>query len=503
MSGWSGWDAITPREWQRVRRYAVPGWMIAECTEARERGDWRAACAAAAVDVTFASPGPAAEMLAGFAPDLLRWHLPRALGGTTMLDPDRAFVLAPDGPVHADTVVLVVRTPPSAEHAQRLTLDAVRAGDVEGDVVFPLPPHLWDARRAGELREVARAVRLPPSADWTEAWATSEWRFGVRSPGDFHLLRRVDPTFAGREVRRVAAQFGRTSWALWSDAYRRSDVRLEVDGDGVRVVELSLGRLQPNPFRAVPCLHLGLLCAPIDLNLLHLGLISPEGLHPLVREALTPDDPGGPVSSPVTAGFDEEDLVRVRCGGVWHWVGVRAARLELHEHSREERQRELSLRALGGAVTGCFAVAEHWRHGGSLPKRLRAHRRDLWLRLRHGGTRVLLALLDAGLDPHVRDGAGRTLLHELGRFDVSVLPRLLAEGLLVNARDRDGNTPLFLAVSRRWPTPMVTALVDAGASPHIVNRNRMSVLDQCGVMESRDDLAPEWAAAIAYVREKA
>ncbi len=82
-------------DWRLIRRYAVPGWMVAECTEARGRGDWRAACEAARVTVAFEEAGPAAELLAGFAPDLLRWHLPRVLDGTAALASGTRYVLIP------------------------------------------------------------------------------------------------------------------------------------------------------------------------------------------------------------------------------------------------------------------------------------------------------------------------------------------------------------------------------------------------------------------------
>ncbi|MFB7032629.1 hypothetical protein ACFCXG_38925, partial [Streptomyces sp. NPDC056295] len=47
--------------WQRIRRHAVPGWMIERATGHRLAGDWRAACAAAAVDVRFELPEVAAR----------------------------------------------------------------------------------------------------------------------------------------------------------------------------------------------------------------------------------------------------------------------------------------------------------------------------------------------------------------------------------------------------------------------------------------------------------
>lgn len=128
--------------WRLIRRYAVPEWMIAECAEARERGDWQAACEAGRVTVTFDEAGPVADLLAGFAPDLLRWHLPRAMDGTAALRPGMRYVLTPDGPVTADTVVLGVRTPNWETSAQRLTLHAVPSATL---------PRGWSSRSAAHV----------------------------------------------------------------------------------------------------------------------------------------------------------------------------------------------------------------------------------------------------------------------------------------------------------------------------------------------------------------
>ncbi|MFE1788901.1 hypothetical protein ACFW7J_10980, partial [Streptomyces sp. NPDC059525] len=74
--------------WQRVRRYAVPRWMIEQAGAHRLAGDWRAACAAAGVEVVFGlsalarahgtDVAAAVETdLLHLVPDLVRWHLPR------------------------------------------------------------------------------------------------------------------------------------------------------------------------------------------------------------------------------------------------------------------------------------------------------------------------------------------------------------------------------------------------------------------------------------------
>ncbi len=521
-----GSDALLD-DWRLVRRYAVPAWMIAECAAARERGDWRAACAAARVTVAFADPGPVADLLAGFAPDLLRWHLPRARAGTAALATELRFVLAPDGPVTADTVVLGVRTPGWVNGAQRLSLHAVRAGDMAAGPVFPLPPHLWDARRAGGLRAAAHgsADRLPgftPGGDplpgddqtgsvlrprgVTQAWAAAGWSVHETDPDgwsqvqlcnrpapapdvlsrrEFDVLRGVDPVLAARELRRVAAQFGHPSWELWAAhprrRFRRSEyqVRASVEGEALQLARRPAGRARPGPLRADLCLHPALLRVPVDLELLRHGLIGVEHLHPLVRAALFPAarpaesgparaDPVAALPSLIPAGFAEGERVRVRCGAEWHWIAVRGGRFALlHPHTDAERRRERALHAFGGSVNGCFKAEMAWHEGvGAVPRRLRTHRRELWRLMRHGGARVVLALLDAGMDPHIRDGQGRTLLHLLHQFEhAELLPRLLAAGVDVNARSRRGHTPMCEALVHAAPAGLLMALNDAGAHP--------------------------------------
>ncbi|WP_238006104.1 hypothetical protein KZZ52_51825 [Dactylosporangium sp. AC04546] len=465
-------------DWRLIRRYAVPEWMVAECTEARERGDWRTACAAARVTVDFDDAGPAAELLAGFAPDLLRWHLPRSLNGSAALAAGLRYVLAPDGPVTPDTVVLEVVSPVATTGSQRLTLRAVRAGDLAEGPVIPLPPYLWDARRAGELRAVAD-VRAPGTIGaWTSAgWLLDDADFSQWFRWEIDPLRRVDPLLAERELRRVAAQFGRRSWELQADGHRRRSrrpmphLRLEVTGDRCRAVHRTEDPDQPGPVQADLRLHPALLRHPIDLDLVREGRIDVTEVHPLVRAALFPaSHPAGTRSAAVVpAGFAEGERIRVRCGAQWHWIGLRGGRLELLHHTEADRRRELALRALGGEISGCFQADLAWHDGGAgLPRRLHAYRRDLWRRMEHGGARVVLALLDAGMDPHLRDGRGQTLLHRIHQFEhAELLPRLLAAGVDVNARSRGGYTPMCEVLVHAPDPDLVRALNDAGAFPRL------------------------------------
>ncbi|GAA0420540.1 hypothetical protein Aca07nite_11630 [Actinoplanes capillaceus] len=497
-------DRLELSDGERIRRYAVPGWMIAECTAARERGDWRAACEAALIDVTFDDAGPVAGLLAGFAPDLLRWHLPRAMGGAVHLAGWRSYLLAGDGPVRPDTMVLMVRTLETGNGANRLTLDAVRAGDIEGRPICPLPPYLWDARRAAELPHTGAAGPADSDAALAAAWTAAGWELdedGFRSWRRWHLslLRSLDPVLAARELRRVSAQFGRWTWVL-QDRWGVSELCLLASGDRIRVTVPASRPAETNgaELRLLP----DVLRPPIDRELIGEGRLDPADLHPLVRDVLAPGVTGNPDPSLVPAGLLDERVFRVRCRGVWHWVSVRAGRLELPEHSADERQRELSLQAFGGEIGGCFKADLGW-HGRArwLPRALREHRRDLWLRLESGGPRVVTALLDAGLDPRLCDGGGRTLVHLLGAFgDPAVLPRLLAAGLDVDARDREGITPLFEALTRRWPVELITALVDAGADPRLPVQG-VSPLKYIKTLRQRD-MTPGLTAALAYLRRK-
>ncbi|MBW6433659.1 hypothetical protein KZ829_07870 [Actinoplanes hulinensis] len=446
--------------------------MIAECTKARERGDWRAACAAARIDVTFTDAGPVAGLLAGFAPDLLRWHLPRSSSGNAALAPRMRFVLAPDRPITPDTWVLVVRSPRWVTGTQRLTLEAARAGDLEEGPVFPLPPHLWDARRSAEPRAAGGAAR-PRGAGAIDLWASAGWLIDQADARSWPragraVLDEADPWVAARTLRWIAELFRGWSFPVWADGHQRPSrcVRLEVAGERNGITRSLLDPPQPGMTPARPCLHPALLRQPVEIGLVTRGLIPVRDVHPLVRAALFPD---APVDSAPPRRCAHDVRVRVRCGGEWHWVGLRGNDLDLLEHTDADRLREQALRAFGGSLAGCFRAESAWYGGeGAVPRGLLEHRRDLWRRMEHGGSRVVLDMLDAGLDPHIRDGQGRTLLHRIHLFDHGeLLPRLLAEGLDINAVSRRGWTPMCEALVHSAPAELLQALNAAGAYPQL------------------------------------
>ncbi|WP_052713768.1 ankyrin repeat domain-containing protein [Streptomyces katrae] len=179
----------------------------------------------------------------------------------------------------------------------------------------------------------------------------------------------------------------------------------------------------------------------------------------------------------------------MRCVGEWHEVRSRDGAIEI-PHTAEEQQRERAMRAFGGAVAGCFAVRDAWTTGeGRLPRALRAERRELLERVQHGDTPGVLALLDAGIDPRVRNGRGQGLLHLLPfvRHE-ELLPRLLAAGLDLEREDDAERTPLLCAVQNGGTASLVRALLAAGARTDVVDEMSLS-LGQVVRRYKRTDLA--------------
>lgn len=159
-------DHVRAGMWARTRRYAVPRWMIEEATERRLAGDWRGACAAAGVDVAFdlaevaRRQGPAVaealeDDLRHFAPDLLRWHLPRYEEEgrrQTLIKPNRVIVLNEYG--RQRRAALQVVTPGGAPQRLALRFGPVTPADARTVLLqldWSAARHVWDARHAHEL----------------------------------------------------------------------------------------------------------------------------------------------------------------------------------------------------------------------------------------------------------------------------------------------------------------------------------------------------------------
>jgi hypothetical protein len=526
---------------RRIRRYAVPRWMIERATERRLAGDWRGACAAANVDVDLDLADVAAERgrdtaaaleddLRHLAPDLLRWHAPRVGRGRTTLVPDQVLVLSADPGDPRRT--LYVATPRLLVHGpQRL---ALRFGVVEPrwpylntdlpyltawhDIVqrWETARFLWDVRHAGELRErcggdARRAPFLEPDGTprppggpgRDDPVAHAERAVLLHESGDVlasMAAAGIAVDEAGVELEeylgggvvetadvlarlplapaRLAGEVRRLSERGLGDAYW-------IPGNqhaGV-VLRWTGGGLgvglipRENIGRDMPVLPDVLWRMAPDVEALRHGVVPAEELHPLVRAALAPARAFTGPGGP--PGPDRPAPARIRCRGEWHEVAFRDGALRI-PHDDGERRREQALLALGGAVGGCEAADRGWRAGGRLPKALDAQRRDLLARVEHGDTPGVLALLDAGVDPRVRDARGRTLLHALPMLDWEpLLPRLLPV-LDLEARDGCGRTPLHVVVFEDGPPALVRALLDAGARIDVKDEDEISLVRVIG-----------------------
>nr|WP_157529135.1 ankyrin repeat domain-containing protein [Kibdelosporangium sp. MJ126-NF4] len=518
--------------WARARRFAVPPSMVEEATARRLAGDWQGACAAARIDVTFRVDDVARTFgvkvadrlradLAVLVPDLVRWHMPRLAGGLDTITPKQRIVLAGYGDDGRSGPSLWIRTPASCG-PQRLTLGVSSLEETDSVQSWATSRYLWDSTHADELRvRCGGGDRAPffntdgtpadlPTADPGDGdlAARTEWLTVLQERGQLRdafaaveielddglpeLKRRYDyydrgPVWQGvtlplalstlvDEVRRLG------DWQR-RDVYRFAlgDYRTWVIIDVSRAVPV-IRRVSYQKAEGLPDLPYVIAHRLPDLDLLRAGRIGPHALHPLVRSSLFPDLPN---AKPVPRY--EMTPVRVRCQGVWHLVEPRDGVLS-GPHTEQEHRREQALQALGGTASGCFRARTAWAEGGTLPKHLRALRREIFGRARHGDTAGVIELLDAGIDVRVREGSQRTLLHYLHCLDHELLlRRLLALGLDLEARDQQQRTPLYTAICEGGSEQVVRALVKAGARTDVVDVNGTS-LDKMIKRIARGDL---------------
>jgi len=110
-------------------------------------------------------------------------------------------------------------------------------------------------------------------------------------------------------------------------------------------------------------------------------------------------------------------------------------------------------------------------------------------------------LLDAGADPFAVDHRGRTALFLAARSAaLGEIKRLLALGLDVNGADRDGLTPLMMAVGAWEPEPRaVEAILAAGADVNAVDRGGASALHHLlRPLEPRDSDTRLWSPSRSW-----
>jgi hypothetical protein len=403
--------------WLRVREFAVPPSMIESATDRRTVGDWAGACAAAHVDVDLnlraAAHAHGQEFAARLradlrqlAPDLLRWHMPR-IAPDGLLRPGLTSCLAryePAGPGGA--VHLVARTPPAwADAGQRISLalwDGSRPGQGSRADPHPRPDrrfrldlhrHLWDASRVGELRERSGAARWSaggdPAADPDPA--------GVVPPGSGCAVDRWADEAA---MLRDADGYDGDTVTVRLGTRRRLVLKLGTGGDAsgppaVRITAVPAKGHLP----AWPVLPDAATWVLPDLELLRLGLIDADRLHPLVAAALVPGHPPPTLPRiPERAGTPR----LVECHGARHRIGPVNGVLVPLDHDPAEIRREELLAALGGQPLPCLrAIDEAHRHPECLV--------DVRARLDHGDAAGALAAVEDLLGPDVllRSGALR------------------------------------------------------------------------------------------------
>ncbi|WP_306368096.1 ankyrin repeat domain-containing protein [Nocardiopsis sp. CC223A] len=440
-----GYTARDVHHVRRVRRFAVPRPMIEWATERRLAGDWRGACDAARVDTVFDMArlprwygkeflDALEEELRHLVPDLVRWHFPRVAGGTLLEGGVRVVLSRPGGD---GGPWLTVR----ARESQWLELDllgndAVRPGwnpRHPPAIPWTASRYLWDDRHVHETRE--RWGGGPDRAPFLNPDGTP------RCPD---LLPTEDPG--------PGDPAARTEWIGHLHRTGRADEARAALGGGPPPEWKSVG-VPPRPETGW--------ALPPDIDAVLAG-VSPDHLHPVVRDALAPARPpaDGPVGPP---GPEPPGPVTVPCGGARHLMEFSGGRLRVREEAH--RRREEALAALGGPRTGCLAVEEAWTGGLEVPSEdLERIREDLFERARHGDTDGVLHYLDRGGDPRVRARTGETLLHHLAALGHEVLlPRLLAGGLDVDARDGKKRTALLTAARRGGGVSLLRALHAAGA----------------------------------------
>ncbi|WP_282689381.1 MULTISPECIES: hypothetical protein [unclassified Streptomyces] len=422
-----------PSFWPRVREFAVPASMIETATARREAGDWAGACAAAGVDVDLQlrsvarSHGRALAAriradLRHLAPDLLRWHMPR-VAPHGLLRPGLTIDLARYDPPERDgpgPLHLVVRTPPAwADAGQRISLALWDGSHTEPTARrhphphpnrrfrLDLHRHLWDVRRADELR-------LRSGADGQSTGVSDR-------PVDSNLWGVVPPdrrcavdrwAAEAATLLRAEGQGPGGTVGVRLGGRRRLLLRVEADENGPGTPVARIAAALPDPGSSTaPVLPDAATWVLPDLDLLRTGEIEAGQLHPLVARALVPDLPASASAPARSRTGDLAGAVRlVDCRGSRHRIGLVDGALAPLDHDPAEIRREELLVALTGTPLPCLQAVDE------------AHRRPDCLagvreRLDHGDIAGALAVVEGLLGPEavLREGPLRDELEAAAR----------------------------------------------------------------------------------------
>ncbi|MET9832173.1 hypothetical protein ABZ078_23385 [Streptomyces sp. NPDC006385] len=431
--------------WPRVREFAVPASMIETATARRLTGDWAGACAASGFDVDLDLRSVARDHgrdiarrvrddLRNLAPDLLRWHMPR-IAPDGLLRPGLTLALARyggEGRGRERPLCLVVRTAPAwADAGQRISLalwggprGASSGGSGGGGGLgggpcrhphprpnrrfrLDLHRHLWDARRAGELR-IRSGADLPgadppePRPDLAAAVPYGRRCAVDRWADEARLLLRAE----GREDGAVLVRLGGRHRLVLEPS---DEGRGGGPAPGPRISASTGARTAARGrVSALPVLPDAATWVLPDLELLRAGAIEAGRLHPLVASALVPHRPP---PSPPSGAVDPAGRPRlVECRGARHRIGLVDGVLAPLDHDPAEIRREELLAALTGTPLPCLqAIDEAHRRPACLP--------DVRERLSHGDIGGALAVVEGllGRDAVLRDGALRDELEAAAR----------------------------------------------------------------------------------------
>ncbi|GLY33675.1 hypothetical protein [Kineosporia sp. NBRC 101731] len=352
-------DPIWATAHLEARRAGVPSTMVDAATEHRLAGDWRRACAAAAVDVRLDladirkrhGPDVHRQILADlrcFAPDLLRWHLPRSLPGG---GPQKGLVLILAE--YPGAGALVVRTPGVHWAAgERLVLELAEPPPVGRRADrWRIVHHryLWDADRSGEYASLTvdsdSVVQAQDAGDFAGAWrlAGIDLHPGEGSRMLRHLRVNLPRLLGLRET--VALRPG-AGLAIVLQPRRKGPYASGVDAYVTSAMAAARLPVLPRPAW----------CRPLDHDLVRLGLATPMQLHPLVRQAFRGD--------PVAAG----DSVQIDCRGRAHRVRRENGRWTALDHDDRQDEAERFLIGLGAVVLGCHQVIAELEHAHVVEK---------------------------------------------------------------------------------------------------------------------------------------
>jgi hypothetical protein len=387
--------------------------MIDAATRRRMSGDWRGACAAADIevqldlnavlarhgaDITAALLGD----LRALAPDLLRWHLPRASHGSGRLLGGLVVPLAryPDRgggrrSGSGGALTLVAATPDYALAAgERIVLTTLElrlaAAGAKGSLQrYSLIDHrmFWDSSCVGGLADLCATRRgaqqitgLQDAGQAVEAWKAAGSTLIASSSAS--LNRRLSgvpvnlPGLASR-VREALPGVGTAAIRFGGGAI----VLQGLDGfEGSPPISAEL--VPPQVARPLPTVPDAAWMRPVDVDLLRFELLRPDELHPLVAAALVPEtaaaDPSAPQAAtrltgdrlyravPGATSFaatpDGAAEVRVQCGPELHRIVQRDRRWRSVDHQSVEA-RESLVTLLGGQMNPCSAAAHYLNTG--------------------------------------------------------------------------------------------------------------------------------------------